>query len=138
MPTYNSSRRWNNILILGVTFFITVLSLPNIVKTYLNENKTVSHAKLLNPNLELKSLHFQHWSLDKIHGNWIINQNKTGHVKAEQLAERWQSIIGTKINQQTYNAIISSLDNPKIIKAYYFNSRNPQTIIFYQKKNSAC
>lgn len=126
-------RRWNNILILGIIAFIGILQLPTLIKTYLIDEPVIEQSQypyLLNPNARLQALHFSTWSLENTNGNWqgSIEMN----VTAEELVQRWQSLVGTEITLDQFEGLQATLKSPATIEAWYLDQEEPQRITFYQ------
>ncbi|KEY91397.1 hypothetical protein CF67_18015 [Candidatus Photodesmus blepharus] len=124
-------RRWNNILIFFVVTFVLVLGAPNIIKTYLiKDNHAPLYFNLFDPNSKIQALHFENWSLEKKQGSWRVN--KPSHIAAEELAQRWHSLIGTEVDKSIHNQLRRSLNFPQVVKVWYFGLDKPQEIFMYQ------
>jgi hypothetical protein len=123
-------RRWNNILMLAVIAFIAVLNLPTIIKTYLVEEPQSTFPYLINPNAELRALHFSDWSLEKNQNRWRIS--KPSNIAPEELAARWQSLVGTEVDERTQQSLGAALREPKTIEVWYADLEEPQRITLYQ------
>ncbi|MBY7668144.1 hypothetical protein [Vibrio anguillarum] len=123
-------RRWNNILILAVIAFIAILNLPTVIKTYLIEPPANPYPYVINPNAELQALHFTDWSLELNQNRW--RSSKAISVAPEILAQRWQSLVGTEVDDATYESLASLLRNPQTVEAWYQDREEPQRITYYQ------
>ncbi|OEF04548.1 hypothetical protein [Vibrio genomosp. F10] len=123
-------KRWNNLLMLAIVCFIGVLYLPTIIKTYLIEPPHSPYPYLLNPDAELQSLHFSQWSLEKNQGRWRISV--PSNVAPEELADRWQALVGTEVDDKTRQALNPTLINPQTIEVWYVDQEEPQRITYYQ------
>ena len=123
-------RRWNNILILLVILFIGVLNLPTIIKSYLIEPAVSPFPTLLNSEWELQALHFPELSLEKNQGRWRTTPPSS--VAPEELVERWQQLVGTEVDDETYQSFLPILRTPQTIEVWYSNREEPQRITFYQ------
>ncbi|MEZ8723005.1 hypothetical protein AB6D66_18160 [Vibrio pomeroyi] len=135
-------RRWNNILMLSVIAFIGVLNLPTLIKAYLIEPESESELKvsspypyLLNPESELQALHFAKWSIVQEDGLWVY-QMKDPEPKqatnAQELSQRWQQLIGTAVDSQTYTDLSPQLNTPHTVEVWYHDQEEPQRITYYQ------
>ncbi|MFN3018085.1 hypothetical protein ACK1CN_19220 [Vibrio coralliilyticus] len=127
-------RRWNNIMILGIIAFIAILNLPTIIKTYLIDDEPVAEASpypyLLNPSAELKALHFSDWSLEHLNGEWSLT--KQSSLSPQELVERWSGLVGTEVDQDTFDGLKPQLTSPQTIEVWYRDQEEPQRITFYQ------
>lgn len=127
-------RRWNNILIIGVIAFMLVLNLPSIIKTYLvapmEENQ---YPSLLQPNHSIKAIYFSKWSLDKQQNQWRLTP--VANVEAQVLAQRWQELVGTEVDEESYQKLLPQLSAPQTIEIWYEDLEEPQRITFYQTPN---
>ncbi len=132
MPARSARRRrWNNLLILGVIVFIGVLNLPTIIKTYLiPQQEQSTYPYLLNPELKLQALYFSDWSLELDQGQW--HSSHTSNVDLEELATRWKSLVGTKVDSQTYDSLKQTLNAPESIEVWYQDQEEPQRITWYR------
>ena len=135
-------RRWNNILMLSVIAFIGVLNLPTLIKTYLIEPEPESELQvsspypyLLNPTAELQALHFADWSVVLEDSHWIYQFKDTTlpqTTSAQELSQRWQELVGTEIDSQTYTDLSPQLNTPHTIEVWYQDQEEPQRITYYQ------
>lgn len=123
-------RRWNNILILAVIAFIAILNLPTVIKTYLIEPPASPYPYVINPNAQLQALHFTDWSLELNQNRW--RSSKAISVAPEILAQRWQSLVGTEVDDVTYESLASLLRNPQTVEVWYQDREEPQRITYYQ------
>lgn len=125
-------RRWNNILILGIIAFIGLLNLPTLIKTYLIDEPAVvsQHPYLLNPTQDLQALHFANWSLENNQGRW--RSSIPSAIPEADLVKRWQELVGTEVNQQSFGDLKPQLGSPETIEVWYFDQEEPQRITFYQ------
>ncbi|MCG9679314.1 hypothetical protein [Vibrio sp. Isolate24] len=127
-------RRWNNIMILGIIAFIAILNLPTIIKTYLIDDQTTAEVSpypyLLNPSAELKALHFSDWSLEFVNGEWVLTQQSP--LAAQELVERWVGLVGTEVDQKTFDSLKPQLSAPQTIEVWYRDQEEPQRITLYQ------
>ncbi|KOO02891.1 hypothetical protein [Vibrio nereis] len=125
-------RRWNNILILGIIAFIGLLNLPTLIKTYLIDEPVVvsEYPYLLNPAQELKALHFANWSLENTQGRW--RSSTPSAIPESELVKRWQKLVGTEVNQQSFDSLRPQLDSPETIEVWYVDQEEPQRITVYQ------
>lgn len=125
-------RRWNNILILGIIAFIAILNLPTIIKTYLidppAEQSTVP--LLFNPNAQIEAIHFSDWSLQKVDGQWQSTQ--VIEIPAQELVSRWSVLVGTEVDQATFDGLKDKLNAPQTIEVWYTELEEPQRITYYQ------
>ena len=133
-------RRWNNILMLSVIAFIGVLNLPTLIKTYLIEPEPELQANspypyLLNPTAELQALHFTKWSVVQENGYWVYQMKESvseQSVSAQELSQRWQQLVGTEVDSQTYTDLTPQLNTPHTIEVWYQDQEEPQRITYYQ------
>lgn len=126
-------RRWNNILILGVIAFIAVLNLPTLIKTYLLDDTPVvtsTYPFLLNPSAELQALHFSDWSLEKLEDGW--RSSVTSAIPAQELAQRWQDLVGTEVPADDFANLKAQLTEPQTIEIWYVDQEEPQRVTYYQ------
>ncbi|MEZ8288893.1 hypothetical protein [Vibrio sp. 10N.237.312.B06] len=133
-------RRWNNILMFSVIAFIGVLNLPTLIKTYLIEPEpevkiSGSYPSLLNPAAELQALHFANWSVVVEDDHWAYQFKDTvlpQTTSAQELSQRWQELVGTEIDSQTYTDLSPQLNTPHTIEVWYQDQEEPQRITYYQ------
>ncbi len=123
-------RRWNNLLILAVILFIGVLNLPSVIKSYLIESPTSTFPTLLNPQWELQALHFPELSLEKNQGRW--RSTPPSSVAPEELVERWKALVGTEVDEETYQSFQPILRTPQTVEVWYADREEPQRVTFYQ------
>ncbi|WP_165312556.1 hypothetical protein [Vibrio ziniensis] len=124
-------RRWNNILILAVVLFIGVLNLPTVIKTYFMQPPVATqYPTLLNPNWQLQAMHFSHLSLEKNQGRW--RATPPSEIAPETLVERWKLLVGTEVDDATYQSFQSMLRSPQTVEVWYSDREEPQRITFYQ------
>lgn len=133
-------RRWNNILMLSVIAFIGVLNLPTIIKTYLLEPEPEVIAEsgfpyLLDPSDQLTAMHFSRWSLVLTDEGWEYQSQgsvqELSQPSARELSQRWQQLVGTEVDAQTYQSLSASLTSPQTIEVWYQNQEEPQRITYY-------
>ncbi|MCK6263278.1 hypothetical protein KP803_08305 [Vibrio sp. ZSDE26] len=123
-------KRWNNLLMLAIVAFIGILYLPTMIKTYLIEPPESPYPYLLNPSEELQSLHLSQWSLEKNQGRWRISV--PSDIAPEELAERWQALVGTEVDDETRLTLNPTLKNPQTIEVWYIDVEEPQRITYYR------
>jgi hypothetical protein len=132
---YNG-QRWNNILILAVIVFILLLNLPTFIKTYLIapsdsvQPVVITAPNLLNPNQTLTALNFADWSLAFGADHWRSSQPIT--ITEDEAIERWKTLTGTAIDEETYQKLTATLPAPSSIEVWYQNLDQPQRITYYQ------
>lgn len=134
-------RRWNNILILSVIAFIGVLNLPTIIKTYLLEPEAEIKSEsgfpyLLNSSDQITAMHFSQWSIVLNEDGWEYQEQgrplKLTEPSAQTLSQRWQQLVGTEVDSETYQSLSASLSSPQTIEVWYQNQEEPQRITYYQ------
>lgn len=131
MRSTRHRRRWNNLLILGVLAFMLVLNLPTLIQTYLLDDVAErEHPFLLNPNQDLQALHATQWSLTNEHDVWKLNVQST--ILPQNLAQRWNSLVGTEITDENYQSLKANLTSPQSIEVWYEDQEEPQRITYYQ------
>lgn len=123
-------RRWNNILILAVVLFIGVLNLPAVIKTYFVEPPAPAYPTLLNAEWQLQAIHFPQLSLEKNQGRWRATPPSS--ITPEILVERWKELVGTEVDDETYQSFQPILRNPQTVEVWYSDREEPQRITFYQ------
>lgn len=123
-------RRWNNILILAIIAFIAILNLPTVIKTYLIDPPVNPYPHLLNPTAQLQALHFSDWSLELNQSRWRSSQPVS--VAPEILAQRWLDLVGTEVDDATYDSLSPILRNPQTVEVWYTDQEEPQRITYYQ------
>ena len=125
---------------LSVIAFIGVLNLPTLIKTYLIEPEPELQANnpypyLLNPAAELQALHFAKWSVVQEDGRWVYQMKESASeqsVSAQELSQRWQQLVGTEVDSQTYTDLTPQLNTPHTIEVWYQEQEEPQRITYYQ------
>ncbi|SDH75202.1 hypothetical protein SAMN04488136_12763 [Vibrio xiamenensis] len=123
-------RRWNNILILCIIGFIGLINLPTLIKTYLiDQPEQTETPRVLMANAELTALHFNHGVLERKDGQWRANFAIKDTPAA--MAQRWQNLVGTRIDQTTFEQLEPSLEGPQTIEAWYRNQDEPQRVTIY-------
>ncbi|MGF1910280.1 hypothetical protein L4C38_12610 [Vibrio kasasachensis] len=131
MQSTSRRRRWNNYLILGVVAFMLLLNLPTIIKNYLIDTPVeTEHPYLLNPNQQLKALHSNQWSLTYDRQDWTLSIPSS--IAPQELALRWDTLVGTEISDQLYQSLKPSLQSPISIEVWYFEQEEPQRVTSYQ------
>ncbi len=125
---------------LSVIAFIGVLNLPTLIKAYLIEPEPEQQASspypyLLNPGAELQALYFAKWSLVLEDGQWdyqLKGSAPAQSISAQERAQRWQQLVGTEVDSQTYTDLASQLSTPHTIEVWYQDQEEPQRITYYQ------
>lgn len=125
---------------LSVIAFIGVLNLPTLIKAYLIEPEPEQQVSspypyLLNPGAELQALHFAKWSLVLEDGQWgyqLKGSAPAQSISAQERAQRWQQLVGTEVDSQTYTSLASQLNTPHTIEVWYQDQEEPQRITYYQ------
>ena len=134
-------RRWNNILILSVIAFIGVLNLPTIIKTYLLAPEAEMTSKsgfpyLLNPSDKITAMHFSQWSIVLNENGWEYQEQgrptELTQPSAQTLSQRWQQLVGTEVDAETYQSLSASLSSPQTIEVWYLNQEEPQRVTYYR------
>lgn len=124
----------------SVIAFIGVLNLPTLIKAYLIEPEPEQQVSspypyLLNPRAELQALHFAKWSLVLEDGQWgyqLKGSAPAQSISAQERAQRWQQLVGTEVDSQTYTDLASQLSTPHTIEVWYQDQEEPQRITYYQ------
>lgn len=124
----------------SVIAFIGVLNLPTLIKAYLIEPEPEQQVSspypyLLNPRAELQALHFAKWSLVLEDGQWgyqLKGSAPAQSISAQERAQRWQQLVGTEVDSQTYTDLTSQLTTPHTIEVWYQDQEEPQRITYYQ------
>ncbi len=128
-----SRRGWNNLLILALIVFMAVLNLPNVIKSHLKEKQQVSYPHLLNPEADVEQLHFAQWSLERKGSDWVINRQS--QIPADELASRWISLVGTKVDEATFTQLTGTLSSANTLEVWYQDLEEPQRVTYYQTPN---
>ncbi|MBE3670491.1 hypothetical protein BOO25_16315 [Vibrio navarrensis] len=125
-------RRWNNILIAGITFFIVIINAPALIKTYLLDDPVAQsqYPSLLNPNETLVAFYLSDWALERQGDDWQSNQ--TLSVEAAALVNRWRDLKGTRLDDATVDKLSAQLRSPETIEVWYQDQEEPQRITFYR------
>lgn len=123
-------RKWNNILMLSVILFIAVLNLPTLIKHFLIEPSESPYPYLLNPSREVQALYTSQWSLELQESTWVSTPE--GAVPAEEYIQRWVDVVGTAVDEQTYDSLSANLRNPQTIEVWYVDQEEPQRLTYYQ------
>ncbi|EKO5200953.1 hypothetical protein P0J05_004016 [Vibrio vulnificus] len=130
-------RRWNNILIAGITFFIVIINAPTLIKTYLLDDQSTTqiestngYPSLLNPNAQLLSIQLAGNALEWNNGAWSVEREIT--ISPQEWGERWQTLIGTRLDEATMKTLASQLIKPETIEVWYQDQEEPQRITFYR------
>ncbi|WP_076589032.1 hypothetical protein [Vibrio ostreicida] len=134
MPVSTSRRRrWNNIMILGIIAFIMLLNLPTIIKTYLlspdQDTEISTNPYLLNPSSQVKAMHFSDWSVEQVNGDWRLTAQS--HLSPQELIGRWTGLVGTPVDQATFDSLKSQLMSPQTIEVWYVDQIEPQRVTLY-------
>ncbi|MDW6002217.1 hypothetical protein [Vibrio mangrovi] len=124
-------RRWNNYLILAVILFIVILNLPTIIKDYLLPHEESNNPSLLNPQLTITSIQTLPWSLEReSNGDW--KSTVSFDISALELVQRWRGIVGTLVDDKTYQSLAGKLNNPRTVEVWYEEQEEPQRITYYR------
>ncbi|EJV9312412.1 TPA: hypothetical protein ACGUW8_004121 [Vibrio vulnificus] len=129
-------RRWNNILIAGITFFIVIINAPTLIKTYLLDDQSTTqiesingYPSLLNPKTQLLSIQLSDNSLEWQKGMWVTARELS--ISPQEWAQRWQSLLGTQLDDATMQKLAPQLIEPETIEVWYQDQEEPQRITFY-------
>lgn len=125
---------------LSVIAFIGVLNLPTLIKAYLIEPEPEQQVSspypyLLNPRAELQALYFAKWSLVLEGDQWgyqLKGSAPEQNISAQERVQRWQQLVGTKVDSQTYTDLASQLSTPRTIEVWYQDQEEPQRVTYYQ------
>ena len=125
---------------LSVIAFIGVLNLPTLIKAYLIEPEPEQQVSspypyLLNPRAKLQALYFAKWSLVLEDGQWgyqLKGSASEQNISAQERAQRWQQLVGTEVDSQTYTDLASQLSTPHTIEVWYQDQEEPQRVTYYQ------
>ncbi|MFN1551745.1 hypothetical protein [Vibrio natriegens] len=123
-------RQWNNILILGVIAFIVILNAPMWIKTYLLSEEVDPYPNLLRSGHQVSAIYYSGWELELKNGEWQANIKVS--IPSEELVARWQSLEGTELTEQQYEALKHQLKAPESIEVWYQDLDEPQRITFYR------
>lgn len=130
-------RRWNNILIAGITFFIVIINAPILIKTYLLDDQSTTqiesingYPSLLNPKTQLLSIQLSDNSLEWQKGAWVTTRDLS--ISPQEWAQRWQSLLGTQLDDATMQKLAPQLIEPETIEVWYQDQEVPQRITFYR------
>ncbi|EHN71505.1 hypothetical protein [Aliivibrio fischeri] len=121
-----SRRKYNNMLIIFVLLFIAVLQAPQLIKTYLIEPKeNIDVVEGINPLFEgknaIQKMHFSEYDLS---ANTSEQEN--------QLIERWFTLEGTLLNDDSVKALKEKLPAPSSVEVWLEDQEEPQRITIYQ------
>ncbi|MDK2603601.1 hypothetical protein QO227_11520 [Vibrio vulnificus] len=130
-------RRWNNILIAGITFFIVIINAPTLIKAYLLDDQSSTqiesingYPSLLNSNAQLLAIQLSDNSLEWQKGAWVSTRELS--ISPQEWAQRWQSLLGTQLDDATMQKLAPQLIEPETIEVWYQNQEEPQRITFYR------
>lgn len=125
-----SRRGWNNVLMLGIIAFMVVLNLPTIIKENFLEPEQSGYPYLLNPSADIEQIHFSKWSLVREESGW--QTSKVISVSPLELVQRWQSLVGTEIDETTFEQLKPQLSKANSIEIWYLDIEEPQRVTYYQ------
>ena len=125
----SSRRKYNNMLIIFVLLFIGVLQAPQLIKTYLLEPEqqieTVTSVQPLFEGINtIQKMHFADYDLT----------SDTSEVDS-QLIERWFTLEGTVLNEESVKALKTKLPAPSTVEVWLDNQEEPQRVTIYQAPN---
>jgi len=128
-------RRWNNMMIFGCIAFIVVLNMPTLIKTYLLEQTDSPSVTpyLLNPLADLQAMYFPNMSLINKEQGWVLSQSSS--MDGQELAERWQGLVGTLVDDAMFERLQPQLSSPTTIEVWYLGKQSPHKVILYQTPN---
>ena len=124
-----SRRKYNNILMIAVLVFIGVLQAPQLIKTYLLEpEQQVDTVTGVQPLFEgsntIQKMHFADYDL-------APDTSETD----SQLIERWFTLQGTVLNEESVKVLKTKLPAPSTVEAWLEKQEEPQRITIYQAPN---
>ncbi|MGF1750889.1 hypothetical protein [Vibrio cionasavignyae] len=138
-------RRWNNVLIVAISLFMGVMAAPTLIKQYLISPQPQASAQLqgspgiiLNPNdhvIEINAAGLQLYledsssSVERV--NWLAIPERFNE-QANQLAQNWQGIRGTVVDEPTLQRLKPALENPITIEVWYQEAEEPQRVTAYR------
>lgn len=125
-----SRRGWNNVLMLGVIMFMIILNMPTIIKNNFLEPEQSEYPYLLNPNYSAQQIHFSRWSLLREASGWKATEKLS--IPALELVQRWQSLVGTVVSEDTYRQLKPTLSKANTIEVWYLEKEEPQRITYYE------
>lgn len=125
-----SRRGWNNVLMIGIIMFMIILNLPTIIKNNFLEPEQDGYPYLLNPDYQVQQMNFAHWSLHRENDGWKATIPLS--MEPLELVQRWQSLIGTEVNEETYHQLKTKLLTANTIEVWFFDKEEPQRITYYE------
>ncbi|MDG3086907.1 hypothetical protein P7F88_12725 [Vibrio hannami] len=129
-----SRRGWNNVLILGIMIFMVALNLPNVFKAAREDSEQIQeYPFLINPQQSPLELHFSDWSLTNDGSDWISSKELT--VSTPDLIQRWTNLVGTEVDDPTFQQLKSQLSSANTIEVWYQGVEEPQRVTYYETPN---
>lgn len=125
-------RKWNNILIFSIIAFIVILNLPTLIKTYLipPEQQFQISNTLFRPQYTVTAVYSSDWELENRQGQWVLSPALS--ISGQALFEHWQQLVGTPVNDETYQSLADKLPAPQTLEVWYKEQEEPQRITYYQ------
>lgn len=128
-----SRRSWNNVLILAIIAFMIVLNLPTVIKNNFLQPTQTEFPYVLNPNADIQEMHFSQLSIEREESKWIAN--KAISISALELVQRWHSLSGTEVDDETFRQLRPNLPKANTLEVWYLGKEEPQRVTFYQTPN---
>ncbi|MDV7104190.1 hypothetical protein R3X26_07195 [Vibrio sp. TH_r3] len=128
-----SRRGWNNVLIFAVIAFMLILNLPMIIKENFMQPEQTTYPYVLNPEADIKEMHFSQLSIQREATDWVANKELT--ISALELVQRWHALAGTQIDSDTFSQLKDQLPKANTLEVWYLNTEEPQRVTYYQTPN---
>jgi hypothetical protein len=125
-----SRRGWNNVLIFAIIAFMLILNLPTIIKNNFMEPEQTNYPYVLNPQADIKEMHFTRFSIQRDNLDWLASEPLT--VSPLELVQRWHFLAGTEVESQTYTQLKSQLPKANTLEVWYLDQEEPQRVTYYR------
>ena len=135
---------------IAIILFMGVMAAPTLIKQYLISPQPQASSQepssqgqwlpgmILNPNdrvIEINAAGLQLYlegessSLEQAH--WLAIPERFNE-QANQLAQNWQGIRGTVVDEATFQRLKPALENPVTIEVWYQDAEEPQRVTAYR------
>jgi hypothetical protein len=126
-----SRRSWNNVLIIGIAFFMLMIAAPTLIKQYLLEPAAqASEGLVLDPSAEPIEINYAGIQFYQQGDNWRAIPKKWNQ-DAESVVSRWKAMQGTPVDDETYQKLKPAFEHPMTIEVWYQEVEEPQRITAY-------
>ncbi len=129
-----SRRGWNNVMIIGALLFMAIVQLPELIKERNRQASVETPAgleRLLPELLEIEKVVYPQRVIERLEtGQWEVDSPLP--YSADVLVDRWQNLLGTRIDDDTRQLLRPQLVNPLTVEVWFEGIEEPVRLTIYE------